>query len=387
MSSRKERDARSAPPAADSSACPVTKSAGRLGWAAAVGAAALVAAGARRARHLAAVAPDLRSPALLLLPMTMSRLTLPIYRALAARTASTPPPAGVRSAEHWAPGWGDAPSVRVVTYERSASSSKPKPALLWMHGGGFVCGAPEQDAALLARIVDRLDLLIVSVDYRLAPEHPFPAALDDAHAALAWLAGEAASLGVDPARIAVGGQSAGGGLAAALAQRAADHGPARPAFQLLVYPMLDATTLRRRGRSENGRFVWTPESNRFAWRSYLGRHIARDHPAYAVPAARADLGGLPPAWIGVGDLDLFHHEDIEYGRRLREAGVSADIRIVKGGYHGFDALALNTKTSRSFHVEMIEALERGLRTLQQASSRSLGSVMADRRPFGDGASS
>ena len=250
--------------------------------------------------------------------------------------------------------------MRIVGFERSVSLT-PRPALLWLHGGGFVCGVPKQDTAFLARLLDRLDLLIVSVDYRLAPEHPFPAALDDAHAALAWLVDNAAKLGVDPARIAVGGQSAGGGLAAALAQRAVDQGPVTPAFQLLIYPMLDASTTRRQEHGDTGRFVWTPDSNCFGWRSYLGRNpIDGDHPAYAVPAARADLGGLPPAWIGVGSLDLFHDENLDYGQRLKDAGVAADICVVEGAYHGFDAFTPNTTTSRGFRDDMIDSLEQRL---------------------------
>ena len=333
----------------------------RVGWAlaAGAGAAALVIAGVRRARRLAAVAPDLRSPALLL-PMTMCRLTLPAFRLLAARTVRGEVPAGVRITEHRAPGRGNAPSVRLVGFERTVSL-RPRAALLWLHGGGFVCGVPEQDMMFLARILNRLDLLIVSVDYRLAPEHPFPAALDDAHAALAWLVDSAADLGVDPVRIAVGGQSAGGGLAAALAQRAVDQGPIVPTFQLFVYPMLNAATGLRE-QDDTGRFAWTSDSNRFGWRSYLGRApLHGDHPAYAVPAARTDLGGLPPAWIGVGSLDLFHAEDVDYGRRLGDAGVAADICVVEGAYHGFDAITPDATSSRLFRDSMIESLRLRLR--------------------------
>ena len=328
------------------------------GWLWAAGAGAVAVVGARRARQLAAVAPDLRSP-MLLMPMTMSSVTLPVFRKLQALAVGKAPK-GIRVTEHRVPRTGSAPAVRVVSFERSAAS-KPRPAMLWLHGGGFVCGAPEQDTALLAGILERLDMLIVSIDYRLAPEHPFPAPLDDAYAALAWLAAHAEEFDVDPARIAVGGQSAGGGLAAALVHRAVDHGPVRPALQLLIYPMLDATTTRRSKHGDKGHFVWNPNSNRFGWRSYLGRDPTKGpYPAYAAPSERANLGSMPATWIGVGTLDLFYGEDIAYGRRLRDAGVECDVCVVDGAYHAFDVFRPDATASRRFQDAMIRSLERGL---------------------------
>lgn len=292
--------------------------------------------------------------------MTTSARTLPIFRRLQALAPSPAVPDGVGVAEHRVPAGSSAETVRVLTAERAASPGT-RPALLWLHGGGYVMGEPEQDMALIGNILDRLDLVIVSVDYRLAPEHPFPAALDDAQAALAWLVDQSASLRIDPARIAIGGQSAGGGLAAALAQLAVDQGPVRPAFQLLMYPMLDAATTRRPDTGDQGRFVWTPASNRYGWRSYLGRDPERGgYPAYAVPSARADLHGLPPAWIGVGTLDLFHDEDVAYGRRLTEAAVACQVCIVEGGYHAFDLFSSDAAASLGFQDAMITALGHGL---------------------------
>ncbi len=333
-------------------------------WALGAGGATLAIAGARRARHLAAVAPDLRTPTLLL-PMTMSTPTMWIFRGLQALAPAPTVPAGLRVTEHWIPQEADGPAVRVVSFERCVTS-KPRAAMLWVHGGGFVCGRPEQDMALMAQMLERLDVLIVSVDYRLAPEHPFPAPLDDAYAVLAWLAAHAADLAIDPDRIAVGGQSAGGGLAAALVQRTVDHGPVRPIFQLLVYPMLDVATTRRREHDGRGRFVWTPGSNRFGWRSYLGQEpTGMGHAAYAVPAARADLGDMPPTWIGVGTLDLFHDEDVSYGHRLADAGVACDIDVVEGAYHGFDLLRPDAITSRRFQDAMVASLEQALARAQR----------------------
>ncbi|MEN2784906.1 alpha/beta hydrolase [Sphingomonas qilianensis] len=240
-------------------------------------------------------------------------------------------------------------------FERALSAGT-RPALLWMHGGGFVVGRPEQDMAIVSRILDRIDIAIISIDYRLAPEHPFPAPLDDCHAALCWLVEHASELDIDIKRIAIGGQSAGGGLAAALVQRVADNGPIVPAFQLLVYPMLDAQT----GRSDHGargQFLWTPKNNIFGWTSYLGRDPKTgDFPNYAVPARRASLTGLPPAWIGVGTLDLFHDEDVEYGNRLRGAGIDCVTHVVEGAYHGFDGVKPEANATASFYDSMLRAL-------------------------------
>lgn len=232
--------------------------------------------------------------------------------------------------------------------------------MLWLHGGGHVVGTPEQDIIVLTRMLERLDVLIVCVDYRLAPEHPFPAALDDACAAFHWLAEHADELSVDPTRLAIGGASAGGGLAAAVVQRVVDLGKIRPAFQLLMYPMLDVLTTRRKKRSDVGNFVWTTSSNRFGWNSLLGRGpTSRESAPYAVPAWRHELAGLPPAWIGVGTLDLFQDEDVEYGERLRTAGVDCEIIIVDRAYHAFDIFAPEAVMTREFHDAMFRSLARG----------------------------
>ena len=266
---------------------------------------------------------------------------------------------GIRVTKRWVPPQAGQPAVRLVMLERAASSS-PRPALLWLHGGGYVVGAPEQDMTLLTRMLERLNVLIVCVEYRLAPEHPFPAALDDACAAYHWLAGHAAELSVDPSRLAIGGASAGGGLAAAVVQRVADLGTTTPAFQVLAYPMLDVLTTHKNKGSGIGNFVWTPRSNRFGWGSYLGRcPTGGDIAQYAVPASRHDLTELPPAWIGVGTLDLFHDEDVEYGERLRTAGVDCEIFIVDRAYHVFDIFAPDAVVTRKFHDAMFRCLERG----------------------------
>lgn len=223
----------------------------------------------------------------------------------------------------------------------------PAPALLWIHGGGYVIGTAAQDDRLCRRFSAELGATVASVDYRLAPQNPYPAALEDCWAALTRLA---ELPGVDPARIAIGGASAGGGLAAALAQWAADRGEISPVLQLLVYPMLDD---RSAALPANRSYrLWNPRNNLFGWTAYLGDA----DPQVAVPARRADLTGLAPAWIGVGTLDLFHDEDLAYAERLRQAGVPCEVETVPGAFHGFDLLMPKAGVSQAFFASQCESL-------------------------------
>jgi acetyl esterase/lipase len=285
------------------------------------------------------VQPDLRRAALVPLPFHW-RWALPLWR-LGTRSALAPLGPGVAVNEHTEAG------VRVRVYRPHAGPSGA--ALLWLHGGGLIMGAPRMDERRCGTWARELGIVVASVAYRLAPEHPFPAALDDARAAWRWLQGAAATLGVDPARVAVGGASAGGGLAACLAQRLRDEGAAQPAAQLLVYPMLDDRTAARRELDGAGHLVWHNRSNRAGWTAYLGREPgAPKLPAYAAAARRGDLRGLPPAWIGVGDLDLFLDENRGYAERLEAAGVGVTLHEVAGAPHGFDALAADVPLVRAF---------------------------------------
>jgi acetyl esterase/lipase len=206
-----------------------------------------------------------------------------------------------------------------------------------------------------------LGVVVVSVDYRLSPGTPFPGPLDDCYAALRWMARESATHGIDSTRIALTGESAGGGLPAALAQMARDRGEVAPAFQSLVYPMLDDRTVLRHDHDGRGEFIWSPGSNRAGWKAFLGHApAAASAPEYAAPARRVDLLGLPPAWIGVGTLDLFYPENVEYARRLVEAGVPCDLHVVEGAYHGFDGFRGNAHVSREFNARRLDAIRHGL---------------------------
>ncbi|UOE44120.1 alpha/beta hydrolase [Agromyces larvae] len=225
----------------------------------------------------------------------------------------------------------------------------PGPALLWIHGGGLVIGSMAQDDARCLDVAAELGIVVVSVEYRLAPEHPYPAPLDDCDAAWAWLQSVAAARRIDPARVAIGGQSAGGGLAAALVQRIHDRGGVQPVAQWLFCPMLDDRTAADRSLDAVGHVIWNNRSNRAGWGAYLGSAMGgADVPAEAAPARRIDLTGLPPAWIGAGDIELFFAEDRDYAERLAAAGVEVEWAVVPGAPHGFESMAGDTAVARSY---------------------------------------
>jgi acetyl esterase/lipase len=222
-------------------------------------------------------------------------------------------------------------------------------ALLWMHGGGFALGNAALDDRFCVSAAQALGIVVVSVEYRLAPEHPFPAPLDDCYAASRWLQDNAPSLGIDPKRIAIGGQSAGGALAASLVQLVHDAGGNKAAAQWLFCPMLDDRTATRPDLNGVKHPVWSSRTNADAWKLFLPKEPgASDLPRYAVPARRDDLRGLPPAWVGGGDIDLLSAEGREYADRLRASGVDATFTSVRGAPHGFESWGFNTRLAQEF---------------------------------------
>lgn len=238
-----------------------------------------------------------------------------------------------------------------------------RPAILHIHGGGYVLGTADMTNAANAATALKLDCVIASVDYRLAPETPFPGPLDDCYAALRWLHASAAELGVDPQRIAIAGESAGAGIAAGLGLMARDRGDAPICFQCLVYPMLDDRTNAHNTAPYAGEFVWNAKSNQFGWSAYLGRAPGgADVSAYAAPARAPDLSRLPPAFINCGALDLFADEDIAYARRLMHAGVATELHIYPGAFHGFP-LAPGTHLAAIAERDRIDALRRAFREI------------------------
>ena len=210
----------------------------------------------------------------------------------------------------------------------------PHPAIYWLHGGGMIAGSVELDTAYCSSLTARVGAVVVAVDYRLAPEHPFPAPLEDALAGLEWLFDSAAELGIDPQRVAVAGSSAGGGLAAGLALLNRDRAGLPLAFLYLMYPMLDPTHSSGSAREFAGIPTWNRANSEFAWGCYLSGADA-DSP-YAAPALAADVSGLPPVLIQTGELDLFRDEDIAFAGRLLQAGVPTELLVYPGAYHGFE---------------------------------------------------
>ncbi|MDE2463086.1 MAG: alpha/beta hydrolase [Alphaproteobacteria bacterium] len=292
----------------------------------------------------------------------LSSETLPAARAMMTeigrQQAEMVDRSGIRLEEHRIP-HGDGHAVRVLLYHPEVPQS-PMAAYLHVHGGGLVMGTPEISLQTCVDLVRRFGLTVVSVDYRLAPEHPYPAAVEDCYRALHWLYAKAEELGVDRDRIVVGGESAGGGLAAALCVLARDRGEVRVAFQHLTYPMLDDRTTSPYSHPHAGRLVWTQPSNEFGWRAYLSATPGgKDTPAYAAAARTERLEGLPPAFIATGALDLFLEENIEYARRLVRAGVPTELHVYPGAFHAFDMIT-DAKVSQAFRNDWRRALERAL---------------------------
>lgn len=247
-----------------------------------------------------------------------------------------PPPFPVREAFAPVP---DAPDVRMLVID-PPSPAKDRGAVLYIHGGGMVVGSADSSLDTMPQLALVHDCVVVSVDYRLAPEAPFPAPQEDNYAALLWLVEHAHDLGVDPGRIVAMGGSAGGGLAAALALMARDRRGPQLAGQVLIYPMLDWRTGGPDDRYKNrhtGEFIWTREKNRFGWNALRGSYEPADErKAWYSPALAEDLSGLPPAFIATGALDLFLDEDLDYARRLVDCGVQTELHVYPGAIHAFE---------------------------------------------------
>lgn len=243
------------------------------------------------------------------------------------------------------PGPADGPGEIRLRVHRPVGATGDLPCLYWMHGGGYVLGVPEQDDERFDRWCARFNMMGVCVQYRLGPEHPYPAGLEDCYAGLKWVKEHGGELGIDTNRVGIGGPSGGGGMAAALGLLTRDRGEITFDYQLLIYPMIDDT---RTSTTANWDVpVWNPESNTFGWQSYLGELFGRDDVPYtAAPSRCRDLSGLPPTFIMVGTLDGFCDEDIDYAQRLNQCGVATELHVYPGAPHGFEGFAPNTAVAR-----------------------------------------
>ncbi|WP_313751483.1 alpha/beta hydrolase [Streptomyces parvus] len=283
---------------------------------------------------------------------------LPALRAERAARPVAPPAEGVVVTDHQLPG---PTPLRVRTYRSRAVGSRLLPCLLWVHGGGMVLGSPEMDDARVSAYALGADCVVVSVDYRLAPEHPYPGAVEDCYRALRWAADQAEPLRIDPGRLAIGGISAGGGLAAATALLARDSGGPELAFQLLLCPMLDDRNTTHSSREFTEAVTWPRANNLYGWAALLGPRAGGDEvPPYAAPARATDLSGLPPAYVDVGELEVFRDECARYALRLIEAGVSTEFHLWPGAFHGFDGTLPHLALPRRAAREQIAVLRRAL---------------------------
>lgn len=257
----------------------------------------------------------------------------------------------------------DAPDVLVLVATPCAAAGRApgeRPAVLWIHGGGYVLGSARESSNVISRIAAELDCVVVSVDYRLAPETPHPGPVEDCLATLDWMAAEAQTLGLDPGRIAVVGESAGGGLAAGLALLTRDLGRTPLCFQGLIYPMIDdRAAVAPDPNPYAGEYIWTRVSNAYGWACLLGHEPGLDGVSPYAAAARAeDLSGLPATFIGVGALDLFVDENIAYAQRLLRAGVPTELHVHPGALHGYLQLGEYIPVGKELWTSLMGALRR-----------------------------
>jgi acetyl esterase/lipase len=304
-------------------------------------------------RHL--VDPELAQILSQLPSFELSAATLPALRTMEF-PSDAPVAAEVHRVERELPGPSGAPAVRALFYTPPAAGG-PLPAVLHIHGGGYVMGVPEMNDARNRQLARDVGCAVLSVDYRLAPETPFPGGIEDCYAALLWLHRHAAQLGVDAERIAISGESAGGGLAASLALLARDRGEVPVCFQQLIFPMIDDRTGSvGQAHPYAGEFLWTAASNRYAWKALLNGAPGGDSvSAYAAAARAPNLAGLAPAFIAVGALDLFVDEDIDYARRLIHAGVRTELHVYPGAFHGY-LLAPHARVTRQAEQDAAAAM-------------------------------
>jgi acetyl esterase/lipase len=254
------------------------------------------------------------------------------------------------------PGPDGAPDIMVRIY-RPVNATGPLPGVYFIHGGGMCLGDVAGEDLIATTVCDQVGAVVVSVEYRLAPEHPHPAPVEDCYAGLVWMVRHADELGFDPDRLAIDGGSAGGGLCIATALLARDRGFPAIRFLLAIYPMIDDRNETASSHEITDIGVWDRAGNIEAWKWYLGDG---EPDQYAAPARAEDLSGLPPTYIDVGTVDLFRDEDIAFASRLMQAGVPTELHITPGAYHGSEIFAPDTELSKRTWARRFDALRRGL---------------------------
>lgn len=312
------------------------------------------------AQRLAPIAPELRPAARRMIESGFGPLTAEVLRSLPQDMQGPLPELlpGIPVREQTIPALGALPQVKV--YVVNSEPTLQRPAILHTHGGGHLVGSARGELVSLQETARELDCTIVTVEYQLSPRVRWTTSTEETYHALKWLHANAAELGVDPARIALMGESAGGGHAAILAIKARDRGEVPVLFQSLVYPMIDDRT----GSSVAMPWYiatvgWSAAENRLGWESFLGQEPgSAGVPPAAVPARVTQLAGLPATWIGVGAVDLFASEDMEYARRLALANVPVELVVTPGGFHGFDRVGAETRLARDFTQSKFAALRR-----------------------------
>ena len=277
---------------------------------------------------------------------------------LAAMGADQPVNPNVTHEDHFAPGHNGAPDVRVRIYTPVTSDGAAEsklPGLIYIHGGGMVMGSIEGEEARAIAMCEKLGIVVASVDYRKAPENPYPAAPDDCYAAATWVFANAATLGIDAHNIGIYGGSAGGGLTVAMALMARDRSGPKLTYMMPIYPMVDDRNVTHSSNEVTEVGIWDRSANLEAWECYLGGKPADQ---YAAPTRATDLSGLPPAFIDVGQMDMFRDEDFDFAMRLNQAGVPCEFRVNPGAYHASETFAPEADLSKRIWTARFEALRR-----------------------------
>ncbi|WP_436936304.1 alpha/beta hydrolase [Halovenus marina] len=288
------------------------------------------------------------------IPGTRKRVT-EIYEAV---FDEPPESKRVESEEVTIPGPTENQTIRLRIH-RPVDSTGPLPCVYWLHGGGMVVGGVQKEDATAHRLVENLNCVVVVVEYRLVPEHPYPAPVNDCYTGLKWLGNNAEELSVDDTRIAIAGSSAGGGLAAAVALRVRDEGGPDTCLQMLLSPMLDDRNTTESSKQVTDIGMWDREMNIRAWEAYLGDQRGEDNiPPYAAPGRVEDLSGLPPAFLDIGTHDVFRDETAAYAGRLAKDGVQTEYHLWPGACHGYTTFVPDAQLSEETWTVRMNALQR-----------------------------